>query len=117
MPWAALAQFWGRLPRPRRFVDMSPKRSKEQVERIKKAHKRATGRVVSEHGKSGRIGPDKPRSGKHVLTQSSRSYGADLVSPGHVAPADEQPRPKVPLLSGGSDPTLGKRFEEELYRS
>lgn len=95
---------------------MSPKRSKKQVERIKKAHKRATGRVAV-HGKSGRIGPGETRSGKHVITRSSRSYGADLVSPGHIAPADEQPRPKVPLLSGGSDPTLGKRFEEELYRS
>jgi hypothetical protein len=29
----------------------------------------------------------------------------------------QQPRPKVPLLSGGDDPTLGERFEEELYRS
>jgi hypothetical protein len=26
-------------------------------------------------------------------------------------------RPRVPLLSGGKDPTLGERFEEELYRS
>ena len=28
-----------------------------------------------------------------------------------------QPRPKVPLLSGGDDPKLGEPFEEELYRS
>lgn len=28
----------------------------------------------------------------------------------------QQPRPKVPLLSGGKDPTLGERFEDELYR-
>jgi hypothetical protein len=28
----------------------------------------------------------------------------------------EQPRPKVPLLSGGKDPTLAERFEEELRR-
>lgn len=26
-----------------------------------------------------------------------------------------QPRPKIPLLFGGQNPTLGKRFEEELY--
>jgi hypothetical protein len=29
----------------------------------------------------------------------------------------QQPGPKVPLFSGGEDPTLGERFEEELYRS
>ena len=30
---------------------------------------------------------------------------------------ERQPRPTVPLLPGGKDPTLGERFEEELYRS
>jgi len=30
---------------------------------------------------------------------------------------ERQPRPRIPLLSGGKDPTLGERFEEELYRS
>jgi hypothetical protein len=29
---------------------------------------------------------------------------------------ERQPRPRIPLLSGGQDPTLGERFEEELYR-
>jgi hypothetical protein len=28
-----------------------------------------------------------------------------------------QPRLRTPLLSGGRDPTLGERFEEELYPS
>ena len=28
-----------------------------------------------------------------------------------------QSRPKIPLLSGGQDPMLGERFEEELYPS
>ncbi|MBA2691953.1 MAG: hypothetical protein H0U65_05590 [Rubrobacter sp.] len=28
---------------------------------------------------------------------------------------DEQPRPRLPLLSGGKDPTLAERFEEELH--
>jgi hypothetical protein len=28
-----------------------------------------------------------------------------------------QPRLRIPLLSGGRDPTLGERFEEELYPS
>ncbi len=29
----------------------------------------------------------------------------------------KQPRPKVPLLSRGKDPTLAERFEEELHGS
>lgn len=29
----------------------------------------------------------------------------------------KQPRPKVPLLSKGKDPTLAERFEEELQGS
>lgn len=29
----------------------------------------------------------------------------------------KQPRPKVPLLSKGKDPTLAERFEEELHGS
>jgi hypothetical protein len=28
--------------------------------------------------------------------------------------AGDQPRPRLPLLSGGKDPTLAERFEEEL---
>ncbi len=31
--------------------------------------------------------------------------------------SERQPRPRIPLLSGGQDPTLGERFEEELYRT
>ena len=30
---------------------------------------------------------------------------------------ERQPRPKVPLLSGGQDPTLGEWSEEDLYPS
>jgi hypothetical protein len=36
---------------------------------------------------------------------------------GDGAQEGRQPRPRVPLLSGSQDSTLGKRFEEELYRS
>jgi hypothetical protein len=28
-----------------------------------------------------------------------------------------QPRPRIPLVSGSQDPTLGERFEEERYSS
>lgn len=94
---------------------MSAKRPREQIERIKKAHKRATGRYVVARGKSGRIKANKSSSRKSVVVGRSRSYGADLQSPtGRAAQADKQPRPKIPLLSGGKDPTLAERFEEEL---
>jgi hypothetical protein len=36
----------------------------------------------------------------------------------HYVAEDEDanyPRPRLPLLSGGKDPTLAERFEEELY--
>lgn len=29
--------------------------------------------------------------------------------------AGNQPRPRLPLLPGGKDPTLAERFEEELH--
>lgn len=31
--------------------------------------------------------------------------------------ARKQPRPRVPLLTGGKDPTLAERFEDELHGS
>ena len=29
--------------------------------------------------------------------------------------AEDKPRPRLPLLFSGKDPTLAERFEEELY--
>jgi len=37
--------------------------------------------------------------------------------PGNGTYEEHQPRPRIPLLSGGKHPTLGERFEEELHRS
>jgi hypothetical protein len=48
--------------------------------------------------------PDRGRS----KTQLDR----DAKQPPKHAP---EPRPRLPLLSGGKDPTLAERFEEELY--
>lgn len=47
--------------------------------------------------------------------------GEEPLGPKSAEAADgkreEQPRPKVPLLSRGKDPTLAERFEEELHGS
>jgi hypothetical protein len=39
--------------------------------------------------------------------EEPRDYGAH----------EWEPRQRIPLLFGGQDPTLGERFEEELYPS
>ena len=95
---------------------MAGKRSKRQIDRIKRvkaARVANTGRFVVSRSKSG--GFISARSGRVV--PKSRAYGgapSPTKAEGNERP---QPRPKVPLLSGGRDPTLGERFEEELYRS
>ena len=93
---------------------MPPRRTRKQIERIKKARSKVTGRYVVHHKRSVE-GSDAVRSRRGVST--IRSYGRSVS--GDVAITDQsgQPKPKVPLLSGGDDPTLGRRFEEELFRS
>lgn len=49
-----------------------------------------------------------------VFEEALRRY---LEETGGHGRHGRQPRPRIPLLSGGQDPTLGERFEEELYRS
>lgn len=46
-------------------------------------------------------------SGAEASREETRGNGAQ----------EGQSRPRIPLLSGGKDPTLGERFEEELYRT
>lgn len=41
-------------------------------------------------------------------------YGLFGISDCSAQVSDGQPKPKLPLLSRGSDPTLAKRFEDEL---
>ena len=55
------------------------------------------------------------RDGKiyEVFEEALRRYLEEMDGNGAH---ERQPRPRVPLLSGGKDPTLGGRFEEELYR-
>lgn len=101
---------------------MTPKRSRKQIERIKKAHSRATGRHVMHKTKLGTVINDRVKSKLSRINRVAEEYGtgpADSVNKAETygtAPVDEQPKPRVPLLSGGSDPTLGKKFEEELHR-
>ena len=50
-----------------------------------------------------------------VIDAALRRYLEEAGGDGDGA-REEQPRPRVPLLPEGGDPTLGGRFEEELYR-
>ncbi len=96
---------------------MAVGRSRKQMERIKKARNAKTGRFVTTHAKSGRIivGVRKKSVGRSV--PKTRTYGRSFPATEVSGNSSRQPRPKIPLLSGGKDPTLGQRFEEELYRS
>lgn len=89
---------------------MSVRRSREQIDRLKRARSRAGRYVVVESGKvRGRrnVGRVVPKARIYVGTGSTKEVYEQV---------HQQPRPKVPLLSGSGDPTLGERFEEELYR-
>lgn len=95
---------------------MAGKRSKRQIDRIKRvkaARGAKTGRFVVSRSKSGEV--VSARSGRVV--PRARAYGGATSYTKAEGKERQQPRPKVPLLSGGKDPTLGERFEEELYRS
>ena len=92
---------------------MAARRLKKQIERIRKARNKKAGRYVVRGSGSGRtVGKS---AGRDV--PKTRTYGRSAL-PAQTSGKDrQQPQPKVPLLSGGKDPTLGERFEEELYRS
>lgn len=95
---------------------MAGKRSKRQIDRIKRvkaARGAKTGRFVVSRSKSG--GFVGARSGRVV--PKARAHGGAPSPTKAEGKERQQPRPKVPLLSGGNDPTLGERFEEELCRS
>lgn len=92
---------------------MVAKRSRKQLEQIKRARSKKAGRYVVRGSGSGTI------AGKRVgrAVPKPGGYG-DSAPAARIRKKDrQQPRPKLPLLSGGKDPTLAERFEEELYRS
>jgi hypothetical protein len=90
-----------------------PERSRRQIERLKKARSAKMGRFVVKRSKPGRFAVVSKKNAGRAAPKGS-SHGTIVAgSRGN----DPQPRPKIPLLSGGKDPTLGHRFEEELYRS
>ena len=90
------------------------------------AHKKMTTYVDEDLLRSAKILAAK-RDGKiyEVFEDALRRHLEETGGPeasreetrGDGAHEGRQPRPRVPLLSGGQDPTLGERFEEELYRS
>ena len=93
---------------------MSVRRSKKQIERLKKARSKRAGAV---RARSRASSPATRWAKKNTATGrivGRRKTGGRARS---TSGGSSQPRPKVPLLSGGKDPTLGERFEEELYRS
>jgi len=50
------------------------------------------------------------------MTKKSEKHPLDdRGTDGERKDAGNQPRPRLPLLSGGKDPTLAERFEEELH--
>jgi hypothetical protein len=53
---------------------------------------------------------------RRYLEEADRPEASHEETRGNGA-HEGQPRPRIPLLSGGKDPTRGERFEEELYRS
>ncbi len=93
---------------------MVVRRSKQQIERLKKArNKRAgVGKVRSRTMLSARWTKKNSPTGQIVGGYKFDGNNGERLKQGR-----SQPRPKLPLLSGGKDPTLGERFEEELYRS
>ena len=93
---------------------MAVGRSKRQIERLKRARSKRAGvaRMRSRIMLSARWTKRYASTGRIVSgSKIERNNGG---RPGQVS---SQPRPKLPLLSGGKDPTLRERFEEELYRS
>jgi hypothetical protein len=92
---------------------MSVRRSKKQIERLKKARSKRAGavRARSRASSPARHWAKNAATGR-IVGRRKTGGRAQSTSGGH-----SQPRPKVPLLSGSKDPTLGERFEEELYRS
>jgi hypothetical protein len=93
---------------------MAGRRSKEQMDRIKKARIKKSGRFVTAKTVKTRDYAVKfvvkTRRGRFAYNDVEHKNDPSGVS-------GRQPRPKVPLLSGGKDPTLAERFEEELYSS
>jgi hypothetical protein len=66
------------------------------------------------------------RNGKiyEVFEDALRRYlekadwpGTSCEEPRDYGAHEWEPRQRIPLLFGGQDPTLGERFEEELYPS
>ncbi len=96
---------------------MPIKRSRRQIARLKKARSANTGRFVVTRARSGVAGIVVRERGAGRAVAKARTYGTSTARTRSNGNDSQQPRPKIPLLSGGKDPTLGQRFEEELYRS
>ena len=92
---------------------MAAKGSRKQIERIKKARSKRAGAVKArtQVTPSARWWKKDAATGRILRRYKSVGGGVN-----HSPQARSQPRPKLPLLSGGKDPTLAERFEDELCR-
>ncbi len=93
-----------------------PKHSRRQIERLKKARRAKTGRFVVTRSKPGTFSVVYKKAAGRAVSKDE-THGPIIFRDRSDGEDSRQPRPKIPLLSGGMDPTLGERFEEELYRS
>lgn len=83
---------------------MASKRSRRQIERLKKARSAKTGRFVVVHTKSGAIRSVVRGKGAGKAVPKAKTYGAIVAGTRGGDAGSRQPRPRVPLLSGGKDP-------------
>ena len=95
---------------------MPTRRSRRQIERIKKARGAKSGRFVMVHTKSGAIRSVVRDRDAGMAVPKAKTYGAIVVG-GRGAYDPRQPRPKIPLLSGGKDSTPAGRPERIFVAS
>ncbi len=94
---------------------MPAKRSRRQIERLKKARGAKSGRFVVIHTKSGSIhSVVRGRSSGRALPKA-RTYGATTIVREHGSDdGSRHPRPRVPLLSADGAPGLAGGAEESF---
>ena len=94
-------------------------------EMARKINKWSKGKTVRK-GQTARFKKMRSSSGVYVVPRAKTGWSVVRRKDGgtgHVifsrasGERVRQPEPRIPLLSGGKDPTLAERFEEELFAS
>ena len=84
---------------------------KAQSARLRKMRSSSGAFVVSHASTGGSKARRQGGGSGHVVVSGAIGRGGDSDK------RSRQPEPRIPLLSGGKDPTLAERFEEELFAS